>query len=278
MKIGFHLKISMGFNWTLKEAHRLGCEVVQIFVKNPRSWGDKEWKKEEIDAFKTLSQSMPVYAHLSYLPNIAKTDQDKRHLDGFLKEAYLCKGLNIQHLVVHCGSREDKKKGIRIVSDSIDKVLEEYEDLTILIENSSGQGNALGSTIEELASIHNFVSHRDRLLLCLDTAHLFQAGYDIRSKRRWNEIVTNIEDRFGHNKIGLLHLNDSKSELNSRVDRHWHIGLGFIGLPPFKFIVNDKRFAHLCGVMETPKMGRMDEENMKVIRSLLSPLMSRSSS
>jgi len=278
LKIGVHIQISKGFKWTLKEAERLGCEVVQIFVKNPRSWANKIWKVEDRDGFKELSKKMEVYAHLSYLPNIAKIDLDERHLTGILKEASLCTQLGIRHLVVHCGSREDKKKGMYMVKTTIDRVLEQHSEMIVLIENSSGQGKAIGNSIEDLATIFEMVKYNDRMLLCLDTAHLFQAGYDVRSEKVWDAIFKEIEGRFGPNRIGLFHLNDSKTPLGSRIDRHWHIGLGLIGLATFRFILRDKRFAHLSGVIETPKMGKMDEENMRVIRSLFSPLVSCSSS
>ena len=263
MQIGFHLSISKGFGWTLKEAQRLQCDSVQVFVKNPRSWKERELTDEEVEQFRLLAAEIPVAAHLSYLPNIAKTDEDERHMKGFVHEAMLCSQLGIDRIVVHCGSRKDRTKGIKFAAQAIDRVLDEYSGLSVLLENAAGQGNSLGRSISELAAIFAMVKNRDRTFLCLDTAHLFESGYDIQKKKTLDAIVGTIDRDFGQNKIQFFHLNDSKTPLGSNVDRHWHIGKGEIGLSSFKSIFNNKRFAHLSGIMETPKMGNMDEENMK---------------
>jgi deoxyribonuclease IV len=273
LQIGFHLSISKGFDWTLKEAQRLQCNTVQVFVKNPRSWKKRELTDEEVEQFSLLAAEIPVAAHLSYLPNIAKTDEDESHMKGFMHEAMLCSQLGIDRIVVHCGSRKDRIKGIKFAAQAIDRVLDEYSGLSVLLENAAGQGSSLGRDISELGAIFAMVRNTDRMFLCLDTAHLFEAGYDIRKKKTLDEIVSAIDRDFGENKVQLFHINDSKTPLGSNVDRHWHIGKGEIGLGAFKYILNNKRFAHLSGIMETPKMGNMDEENMRTVRSLLSPLM-----
>ena len=164
-----------------------------------------------------------------------------------------------------------------MVSKAINDVNQRYS-LGILIENSAGQGNTLGGRLSELSQIFEGIEMKDRVLLCLDTAHLFASGYDIRLRSTWDTILEYITDRFGSEKIGLLHLNDSKTDLGSNVDRHWHIGQGKIGNDTFEMILNNMRFENIMGVMETPKVDNMDEENMKVMRSLLSPLVSRPSS
>lgn len=277
MRIGFHISIAKGVDWTLKEAKRLGCEVIQVFVKNPRSWQRKDLTDSDIESFSKLSRSMPTFAHLTYLPNLARIDEDKRHMEGFVHEAELCMKLGIQNIVIHCGSRRDKEKGLGMVSKAINDVNQRYS-LGILIENSAGQGNTLGGRLSELSQIFEGIEMKDRVLLCLDTAHLFASGYDIRLRSTWDTILEYITDRFGSEKIGLLHLNDSKTDLGSNVDRHWHIGQGKIGNDTFEMILNNMRFENIMGVMETPKVDNMDEENMKVMRSLLSPLVSRPSS
>jgi deoxyribonuclease IV len=271
MKIGFHLSIGKGFAETLRQAHRLGCEAVQVFVKNPRAWKGKEWGEEEREACRRLGKECKLFAHLSYLPNLARIDGDRRNLDGFLAEAEICGQLGINSLVVHLGSRPEREKGCALTAEAINRVLSEYP-LTILMENSSGQGNGLGRDIAELGVIYDRVVLKERVALCLDTAHLHQAGYDLSEGFAWEGLVDGVERTFGPGKIGLFHLNDSKTGVGSRVDRHWHIGRGSIGLEAFRTLLNDKRFAHLCGVMETPKMGMMDEENMKTMRSLLPSL------
>lgn len=277
MKIGFHMSIAGGFDEARREAKRLHCEVIQIFVKNPRSWAQKIWPDEEIAAFKRLSSEVPVFAHLSYLPNLAKIDEDERHMKGFVHEVRLCCELGAHSIVVHCGSRIERGKGIAMTARAVSEVLERF-DIEVLLENASGQGASIGRNIDELAGIYERIARKEKVFLCLDTAHLFQSGYDIRQKRVWNGLISEIEKSIGTKKIMFFHLNDSFTAAGSRVDRHWHIGKGRLGIEFFRFLLNDKRFAHLAGVMETPKMGKMDIRNMKVMRSLLSPLVSRSSS
>lgn len=277
MKIGFHVPIAKGFEETYRHAKRLGCEIVQIFVKNPRSWARKSWSDKDRATFDRLFRDLPVFAHLSYLPNIARCDEEPRNREGFFHEAALCADLGISSLIVHCGSREDVDKGIDVAARSVAEILSEFP-ISVLLENSAGQGNAVGKKLGELAAICERTGERERVGFCLDTAHLFAAGYDVRKVTVWDDIVTELEDRCGPGAIKFFHLNDSRSPFASTVDRHWHIGQGEIGLECFRFLINEKKLAHLGGVMETPKMGKMDEENMKTMRSLLSPLVSGPSS
>ncbi len=271
------MPISKGFDWTLKEAKRLRCEVIQIFLKNPRSWEKKIWKDEEIDAFRRLHKEIHVFGHLSYLPNLAKIDEDERNLKNFLHEAELCRELGVDCLVAHCGSRTNIQVGVKMIAKAVNHVLDRY-DIDIFLENSSGQGAAIGKDASELAWIYERLDRKEKVFICIDSAHLFQSGCDVRVKKTWKAFISHIAESMGEDKIGFFHLNDSKTALGSRIDRHWHIGKGKIGKSFFRSLINDKRFAHLGGVMETPKMGNMDEENMQAMRSLLSPLMSRSSS
>ncbi len=273
MKLGFHISISKGFDWAFREGERLSCEAMQIFVKNPRSWAGKTWKDEDRESFTRRCQDMPVFAHMTYLPNLARADEDEKHMKGMLQEMDLCVQLGIDSMVVHCGSREDRTRGIRVVAEAINRALDTH-DMNIMLETAAGQGSSIGVKLSELAMIYENVRRKEKVSLCLDTAHIFQAGYDIRKRKVWNGVLQATEGYFGSDKIGLFHLNDSKTAPGSRVDRHWHIGEGLIGTETFKFIINDKRFAGLSGVMETPKTGAMDEINMKVMRSLLSPLVS----
>ncbi len=277
MHIGFHLPIGKGFGHTFREAKRLQCEVVQIFVRNPRSWGQKTWSETNREAFGRLFADLPVVAHLSYLPNIARGDRDPRNIKGFLHEAQLCMDLGIGRMVVHCGSREDAAKGIEVAAESVREVLRSYP-ISILLENAAGQGNVLGKNIDELCRIFDAVGDAARTGFCLDTAHLFQCGYDVRKRSVWTKLTDDLTRRCGRGSIRFFHLNDSKTILGSAADRHWHIGKGEIGAACFRYLLKEKKFAHLEGVMETPKMGNMDEENMKTMRSLLSPLVSGSSS
>jgi apurinic endonuclease APN1 len=277
MHIGFHLQIAKGFEHARHEAERLKCEVAQIFVKNPRSWAEKSWSDRDRAAFARLSADLPVVGHLSYLPNIARSDEEPRNMRGLLHEAELCADLAIQQLVVHCGSRESIEKGVDSVARSVGEVLEKYP-ISVLLENAAGQGNVIGKNIAELIAICERIGSPDRVGFCLDTAHLFESGYDVRRRSTWEEIIGQLGERCGPESIRFFHLNDSRTGLGSMVDRHWHIGKGEIGLECFRFLLSSKDLAHLGGVMETPKMGKMDEENMKTMRSLLPSLVSGPSS
>lgn len=277
MHIGFHVSRGKGFEHTHKEARRLGCEVIQIFLKNPRGWARKAWTDKDREHFPRLFRDLPVVAHLSYLPNIARADEEPKNGQGFMHEAELCTELGIGRMVVHCGSRQDREKGIAVAAETVRAVLRNHQ-ISILLENSAGQGSVIGKNIEELARIFDSIGDPDRVGFCLDTAHLFESGYDVREPSVWTLVADELERRCGRDTIRFFHLNDSKTTLGSNSDRHWHIGKGEIGLDCFRYLMNEKRFAHLDGVMETPKMGNMDEENMKTMRSLLSPLMSGSSS
>jgi deoxyribonuclease IV len=273
MHIGFHTSRGKGFEQTYDEAKRLGCEMIQIFVKNPRGWARKTWSDREREQFARLFHCLPVVAHLSYLPNIARADEEPKNRAGIMHEAELCAELGIERMVVHCGSRQDTAKGIAIAAETVREVLSS-SPVSILLENSAGQGNVIGKNLEELARIFEGIGEPDRAGFCLDTAHLFESGYDVRERTVWTEIADELERRCGPDCIRFFHLNDSKTGLGSNVDRHWHIGKGEIGVECFRYLINEKRFAHLGGVMETPKMGNMDEENMKTMKSLLSPLVS----
>lgn len=276
MHIGFHVSIARGFDWTLKEASRIGCEVIQIFLRNPRSWKTKTWSDNDREAFKRLSSAIPVYAHLTYLPNLAKIDV-ANNMNGLIHEVELCVDLGLNSMIVHCGSHQDKARGIEMVAKAINYVTIHY-GITVFMENSAGQGNSLGKNLEELSMIYERIEKKEKVFLCIDTAHLFASGYDIRTPEAWEMVVADVKDLFGSDKIGFFHLNDSKTGLGSRIDRHWHIGKGSIGSDAFEIILNDVRFKNLKGVMETPKINNMDEENMKIMRSLLSPLVPRPSS
>lgn len=271
MKIGFHLSTKGGAQAIYKEAQRLGCECIQIFVKSPRSWNKKKWNDDDISFFKDKFANIPVFSHLSYLPNLAKGEE--KDIKGFFYEIELSLELGIKSIVVHCGSKKEKEEGISSVSRSINFALEKFP-IEILVENSSGQGNSIGKDLEEISRIFEKLKDVGRVKLCIDTAHLFQSGVDIRKKTLWDRFLTSVERIFGKDKIGLIHLNDSKTELASRVDRHWHIGYGKLGKETFRYILNDKRLSALCVIMETPQMGKMDKLNMDTVRSLLLPLVS----
>ncbi|MFN3535001.1 MAG: deoxyribonuclease IV [Desulfatiglandales bacterium] len=268
MKIGFHMSIARGFDYLSKEFMKLGCESLQIFVKNPRSWVKKDWTYEEIFLFKKNFSSVPVFAHLSYLPNLA--EGSTKDFSGFFEEIELSLKLGIGSIVIHPGSNKNKSEAVERISVAIKEAKRRYQ-IDILIENSSGQGNSLCSSVEEMSRIFEKIKSTKGVKICLDLAHLFQAGIDVRDPEVWEKFLSSLEMCLGKGRIGLLHINDSKTDLGSRIDRHWHIGLGKLGKRTFARILNDERLKDLCGIMETPGMGKLDSANMKTIRSLLGP-------
>ncbi len=166
MKIGFHLPIAKGLAHTHKRAAQLGCEVAQIFVKNPRSWAEKAWSAADIEAFGRLFRDLPVVAHLSYLPNIARCDEDPRNLAGLLHEADLCTQAGIETMIVHCGSRENVERGIESVARAVGRVLASFP-LSVLFEHAAGQGTAIGKNLPELIAMRKRVQDNGRTVFCL---------------------------------------------------------------------------------------------------------------
>jgi len=280
VKLGAHMPISGGLWTALSHGASIGCEVVQLFLKNNRQWRWLPLSQEEIDKFLDIANThrfFAVFAHSSYLINLAASDPTVYHrsLTGLIDEIRTATLLRIPFIVIHPGSHvgTGKEIGLKKTICSLNHVFAETKNFNVMIalETTAGQGSSLGSTLEELAQIFNGCAWSNRLGLCLDTAHLFAAGYDIRIRKIWDNIVRQIETYFGLNKILAFHLNDSVSDVGSRVDRHADIGHGKIGLKTFKFILNDERFRLFPGCIETPKTNGLQKDiiNLKVLRSLV---------
>ncbi len=276
MLIGAHMSIAGGVYNSLVSGKELGCTTIQIFTKNATQWRAKELASEEIEKFKELqkeTQISPVVAHDSYLINIASVDKDllRKSRESLLSELTRAEKLGLPYLVMHPGSNPDEKDGIKRIADSLDWVhskAPEYK-AKICLESTAGQGNTLGHTFEHIAEIIDLVDQKTRLGVCYDTAHTFAAGYDIRTKKAYQETFKEFNRIIGLKKLKVIHLNDSKKDLGTRVDRHEHIGKGFIGLEAFRILMNDPRFAKIPKILETPKEGDMDKKNLKLLRSLV---------
>jgi len=267
VKIGLHLSISSGFEALRRQAERLHLRAVQIFVKNPRSWAPKRWKEKHIQEFSSLARDFSVFAHISYLPNPARALDEERHLLALMHEIELCVQIGIGYVVLHPGARKEKERGLLNLRGVVREMIQRYE-IRILIENTAGAGSELGCRLGELREMLEGVEPSCRVGFCIDTSHLFQAGYDIRKPEVWDEVKSIL----GRENIGLIHLNDSKTPLGSRIDRHWHIGKGQIGIETFSYILHDPDLKELSFIMEPPEMGKRDEENVRVVNALLSPL------
>lgn len=277
MRLGSHVSVAGQIYLAVARAKAIGCETMQIFSGNPRSWRPAHYTSKEITEFKKRrSRSVidPVAIHLPYLVNMGSPSEEiHRHsVQATLENLARAKLLGADFLVVHVGGHSGcgQKKGLANVKASLKAILgQEFGDVKLLLENTSGSGYALGSKMEELAEIFVDFNGDRRLGLCLDTCHAYAAGYDLTSEKGTNNLLDEIDNLFGLDKLLFMHLNDCRGRLGSHIDRHEHIGKGLIGLEAFKRLINNPRLANLAGVIETPKLGSEDDiRNLKLLQSL----------
>jgi len=277
MRFGFHISIAGGFANVRQRAEELGCESIQLFTRTPRGWAATRLDEKDVAKFRQdikESKIYPVFAHAPYLPNLAATDPTlkKRSIETIVDDLNRCQVLGIEFLVVHVGKAmgADKNTAIKRVAENLNRILDLTQNrVKILLENTAGMGTEIGDKFEQIAEIIQQVEAKDRLGVTLDTAHSFEAGYDWRTRKAIDETLRQFDKTIGFGRLYLIHLNDSKTAFNSRVDRHWHIGKGEIGLAGFKEIVNHPLLKQLPGIMETPRTGvKEDLENMRTVRSL----------
>lgn len=280
--LGAHVSIAGGIHTAFHRAARIGCTAMQVFVKNNNQWEGKQLTKKDVALYKAAeaqSQVAPVVAHAAYLLNLCARDKVvlKKSRAALRDELRRCEAFGIKALIVHPGSHvgAGEKAGIERVAESINMVhtvTKGYRVLTAL-ECTAGQGTALGYRFEHLRAMIDLIEESDRMAVCLDTCHLFAAGYDIGTEEGWEETMRAFEEIVGVQRLVAVHTNDSKRERGSRVDRHEHIGKGRIGTTGFSMVMNDPRLAHVPKILETPKSDDMHEdiENMNVLRSLIVP-------
>ena len=267
-------------------AHR--CDAFQIFAKNANRWVGRLLGEEEIRAFRTALEASglgPVVSHASYLINLASSSPALRHqsIDAMGDEIDRAEALGLLGVVLHpgCYTSGRETEGLQLIADGLLELFEARSSgrTMVILEQTAGQGTALGTTFEQLESVLARASAHPRLGICLDTCHLLAAGYDIRSEDGYHTTFESFVRVLGLERLKLFHMNDSKTPLGSRVDRHEHIGKGHLGLEPFRRLVNDSRFAHLPMLLETPKsprpirglveVDRHDRRNLKTLRSLI---------
>jgi deoxyribonuclease-4 len=277
MRFGFHISIVHGVSTVIEKAKKTRCETIQLFSRNPRGWKFKNLPADEVEEFKSqLKKSgiAPCFLHLPYLPNLASASKDlyAKSVDSLSADLTRAGTLTIPFLVVHVGKRLDlsEVKAIARVAAAINRSLKKVPTgVVILLENTAGQGTELGANFAQLREILSSIDDRRRVGICLDVAHAFQAGYDVSTRKGLDETLAEFDRLIGLKHLHLLHLNDSKTPLGSRVDRHWHIGKGHIGLEGFRNIVNHPLLVHLPGIMETPRVDEKDDRrNMRVVRRL----------
>jgi deoxyribonuclease-4 len=277
MRIGFHVSIEGGIDRAVDRAIELDVNTFQVFTRNPRMWKHREFKEGETQAFKeklTNQDIWPIFSHMPYLPNLStyKLDLYTRSIKTLEVEIERSQQLGIPYIVTHLGSHLGSgiEKGLQRITNALRKTLKKTDPkLTILLENTSGKRNEVGSTFEELRQIIDRVDD-DRIKVCLDTCHLFAKGYDIKSEKGLKKTLTRFDHIIGFKHLKLVHMNDSKGTLGSTIDRHNHIGLGEIGEDGFKAILHSE-LRKFPMIMETPTdEHRTDKSNLKKIFELAS--------
>ncbi len=264
----------------LSRAERISAGCVQIFVKNNMQWMGKPPGPDEVAGFaadRERAGFKAVFGHTGYLINLGGPPSPNRDksLESLAQEICFAGALGLPFLVLHPGAHlgAGEKRGLELIVAGLDEVLATTKEsgVRLALENTAGQGTCLGDKLEHLAAIFDAVKQPERLGLCLDTAHLFAAGFDVRTAKGWDAAIRKVEKLIGRKEILAFHLNDSKTGLGLRVDRHEHIGKGKIGLTGFRHIVNDARFLEVPGCLETPKSDDLHEdmENLAVLRSLV---------
>ncbi len=278
MRFGFHISIAGGFSKIVEKAKARGCETIQFFSRNPRGWNYSPLKQREIDEFRAAIQSsslFPIFLHLPYLPNIASRESRfyRRSIHSIVTDLMRAEQIGAQYLIVHVGHRlkSSEEESIEAVSQGINESFGRVRNsIMLLLENTAGQGTEIGYTFEQLRRIIDGIEEKGRLGICLDTAHCFEAGYDLSNSDGIERTLETFDRTIGLKRLHLLHLNDSKTPLGSRKDRHWHIGEGWIGRDGFKYLINHPSMRDLPGIMETPRKDTIEDlRNMKVIRSLV---------
>ena len=278
MRVGFHISIGGGWSKVIDRAVALGCDTLQIFSRNPRGWAYEELDPVEAKEFikqREAKNLYPLIVHMPYLPNLGTDDAElyNKSVDSLKVELQRAALLGAPYLVMHVG-----KYGKTSEQDALDRVIkginivlgEVKNDVILLLENTAGQGSEVGYTFEQIKYIIDRVDDKSRIGVCFDTAHAFEAGYDLSNKDAVYKTVDEFDRIIGLDKLYVVHLNDSKTPLGSRVDRHWHIGEGHIGREGFYHIVHHPYLSKLPGIMETPrKKPEDDKKNMKVIRELM---------
>ncbi|MCK4255994.1 deoxyribonuclease IV [candidate division WOR-3 bacterium] len=278
MKLGFHISISGGLGKVVERAIKKECDTFQIFSRNPRGWHYRTLKESDIESFKknvVKSGMSPVCIHLPYLPNLASAKPELLEISRFSLEEELRRAniLGVDFVIAHIGSRLDLslKRAVNIICDSINRAFSKVRNnIILLLENTAGEGSEVGDKFSVIGSIIDKVEDIDRIGVCLDTAHTFQAGYDLSTKKGLNDTIKEFDDTIRLKKLYFLHLNDSKTPLGSHRDLHWHIGDGYIGIQGFKNIVNHPSLSRLPAIMETPRKSEEDDiRNMRTIRRLV---------
>ncbi len=277
MNLGAHISIAGGIHNAFQRGVDVTCNTIQVFTKNASQWKARpltEQDRELYIAEQARTGIKPVVAHDSYLINLASPDKAlwNKSIEAFIDELGRCEFLGIPYLVTHPGTPKGESEafGLERMVESLSDILERTADykVMILLETTAGQGSNLGYKFEHLAYILDKLGRHPRLGTCFDTCHVFSAGYDITTSKGFEQVLLSFDATIGLDTLKVFHLNDAKSTLGKRVDRHAHIGQGNIGLEAFEYLLNHHRFKHTPMLLETPKEDDMDIKNLQLLRSL----------
>ncbi|UCC45867.1 MAG: deoxyribonuclease IV [Candidatus Zixiibacteriota bacterium] len=280
MPFGAHESIAGGVYNAILRGQQATCETIQIFNKSNNQWRAKKLDQKELDEyFRMIDETGVTVAtsHSSYLINIGSPDPalyEKSYL-SLKEEMERCEALKIPNLAIHPGSHvgSGEEAGMNRIIEAVNRLFSELKEdnVWLLLETTAGQGSNLGYSFEQLAYMIAGVEDKSRIGVCLDTCHIFGAGYPIVEPKDYKKTIKAFNDIVGLDRLRIIHVNDSKKEFGSRKDRHEHIGQGYIGLDGFRNFVNDRRLKKVPMILETPKGEDLKEdiENLKVLRSLV---------
>lgn len=275
--IGAHLSTSKGLVQMLHNAVELGCSCAQIFTSSPQQWRSKKYTPSEADAFKAAQAETgvgPVISHESYLINLASLDAEilAKSEQAFREEIARCGTLGLPLLVMHWGSYKGGTldEGIARLAKSLNEMipLADEAGVRIVLEITAGQGCYMGGDFAQFPQLFAQIPAHDRLGICLDTAHLFAAGYDLRDETSYNALWQQFDRHLDRERLQAIHMNDTDKALGSHADRHSHIGQGQLGMDTFRRIMQDPLLTHIPKILETPGGEEMHAANLQVLRTL----------
>lgn len=276
--LGAHMSIADGIDCAMDLAVSIGCTALQIFTASNRSWSSKTISKEQIEGVtkKQKELSIPIISHCSYLINLASPNEtvQKNSRSALIQELKRCHSLGIKYAVLHPGSRLElsEEKALQQTAQLLNEVIDQAQikDVMILLETMAGQGSSIGGTFEQLAHLRSLIHHQQSIGICADTCHLFAQGYDLRTPTTYQAVWEKFDTQIGLEHLKVIHLNDSKKGLNSRVDRHEHIGKGELGIEAFRMLMNDPKLRPVIKILETPKTSLNDDlMNLTTLKGLL---------
>jgi deoxyribonuclease IV len=278
LKIGCHVSIQGGIEKSSERANLLGCETFQIFTQNQRQWISKSYSQDTANSFrfeceKNRFHPFEILSHASYLINLCSHDPAKlkRSQQALTEELKRCDLLGLKGVVIHPGAHggNGEEWGVKTIANTINRILETYQpQAAIFLETTAGQGTGIGYKFEHLDDIIQNINHKEQIGICLDTCHIFAAGYPIYNAAGWEMVIEQIEDTFGAERIKAIHLNDSKYPCGGRKDRHAAIGNGFIGKNGFKCLMNMEQFGNIPAILEVPGGDDVFRSNIELLKSM----------